>query len=77
MKGNGPEAYVPRYNWRMSPGVPQEMRELETQLAEQLDHIQASADRFDSGVQSEAKRLALPSASSSMIAGSRAHYSGN
>jgi hypothetical protein len=43
----------------MPPGVPQTRQELEGQLAEQLDHLQASAERFDKGVHSEAKRLAV------------------
>jgi hypothetical protein len=41
------------------PDYFQTPEELEAQLAEQLDHIQASAERFDTGAHSEAKRLAL------------------
>ena len=43
----------------MVPEYPQTSQELESQLSEQLDHIRASAERFDEGVTSEAKRLAL------------------
>jgi hypothetical protein len=43
----------------VSPDYPQTPDELETALAEQLDHIRASCERFDSKVHSEAKRIAV------------------
>jgi hypothetical protein len=43
----------------VSARLPQSREELEAQLAEQLDFLTHSADRFDRGVIAEAKRLAL------------------
>ncbi len=42
----------------MTPGIPQSQSELDEHLREQLQFLETSADAFDRGIDSEAKRLA-------------------